>query len=470
MSTSRRGCPVGALAPDRRNRRRWVQVLFGIAFAFVLVPAASGANPCATDAGSADVIAQTSEGDSGLGGTGLESSEDDGIGGTGYRDAASEGEVQVADAGSGIGGTGLEPSGDDGIGGTGHGDDDEESGIGGTGIFGTITGFGSICVNGFRVHYDDDVPVSLDGEVASAEALAIGQVVYVHAMGQGTELQASAVSIHSSLVGPIAELDTGGARMRVMDQWVLVSETPEGVGPVYAVGERVRVGGYRLRDETVIATWIAPVHPDTPDAVSGVPSIDADGRFAVAGLAVEVEGGSTEAGDRLVAARGHWNAERSLLEAAHVREIGPGAGPRPGRLSIEGYVERRSDQEGMWLSGIRVDARDLDVDVARGQRVRVAGSLDRSGLLRAERIRVIDRPMELDHRADRPPPRPVPGAPLKVDRPPRPDSVHPTDRPPRTSLERPERPLRDDIPTPVDRPPRIDRDAVEKPRLRLRVR
>jgi len=60
----------------------------------------------------------------------------------------------------GFGGTGVEPEGpagteaskERGFGGTGRG---EERGFGGTGrtagVFGTVTGFGSVCANGLRI-------------------------------------------------------------------------------------------------------------------------------------------------------------------------------------------------------------------------------------------------------------------------------------------------------------------------------
>ena len=72
---------------------------------------------------------------------------------------------------------------DQGIGGTGitRGDD---HGIGGTGIVGVIQRFGSIYVNGERVTYASDVPVRIDGEAASPEALRIGQLARVVATRQ----------------------------------------------------------------------------------------------------------------------------------------------------------------------------------------------------------------------------------------------------------------------------------------------
>src|SRR5262249_41510449 len=93
----------------------------------------------------------------------------------------------------GIGGTGIVPGGTGGTGvdpgGTG-GTGVDPGGIGGTGqraeaeigVLGVITGFGSICVNGIEVHYDANTHVALNGDLSSASALGIGQVVSVLAV------------------------------------------------------------------------------------------------------------------------------------------------------------------------------------------------------------------------------------------------------------------------------------------------
>src|SRR5262249_10194711 len=83
----------------------------------------------------------------------------------------------VCDPG-GIGGTGIDPGG---IGGTGQRAEVE------VGVLGVVTGFASICVNGIEVHYDAMTPVALNGDLVSANALGVGQVVSVLAVGAGTQ-------------------------------------------------------------------------------------------------------------------------------------------------------------------------------------------------------------------------------------------------------------------------------------------
>jgi len=104
---------------------------------------------------------------SGCAGGGRPRPDEGGIGGTGLQ------AERPVDQG-GIGGTGIvaQGTGDEGgIGGTGI------SGNVDTGIIGTVTGFGSICVGGVEIQYGADTPVRVDGQPATARQLAVGQIV-----------------------------------------------------------------------------------------------------------------------------------------------------------------------------------------------------------------------------------------------------------------------------------------------------
>src|SRR3954464_9621560 len=102
----------------------------------------------------------------------------------------------------GIGGTGVDPGG---IGGTGQRAAAE------IGVLGVITGFSSICVNGIEVHYDSGTPVAFNGDLSSAKALGIGQVVSVLAIGAGTQARAQGIDIVDAAVGPVTAVENAGA-------------------------------------------------------------------------------------------------------------------------------------------------------------------------------------------------------------------------------------------------------------------
>ena len=101
----------------------------------------------------------------------------------------------------------------------------------GTGSFasGTITGYGSIIVNG--VHFDESTATLLDddGLALARSALALGMVVQINAGPISTAADGSSVALASqvrtqrALVGPVDAVDVAGGRLRVLGQAVLVS-------------------------------------------------------------------------------------------------------------------------------------------------------------------------------------------------------------------------------------------------------
>ncbi len=104
-------------------------------------------------------------------------------------------------------------------------------GSGGTGSYttGSVSGFGSVIVNGVR--YDDTgvSPVSLDGD--SAPTLAIGMVVEIEGSGTATQTdgsltaQATAIRVGHELLGPIdvSSVNTTLGTFRVLGQQVSTS-------------------------------------------------------------------------------------------------------------------------------------------------------------------------------------------------------------------------------------------------------
>jgi hypothetical protein len=332
-------------------------------------------DPCRTT-----LVASTSlGGESGVGGTGHTS--ESGIGGTGH-----SGE-------SGIGGTGH--SGESGIGGTGL---SGESGIGGTGlhVYGTLNGFGSLCVNGLRVVYDADVAVQLDGrDRADAEALAVGQVLWIEAERREDTLHAKSIRIVEALTGRIESLDRQRHALRVNGHTVDVSQAATyGDGLTLAVGGNVTVFGLWQGDTHIVATRI-----------------------------VSAPGAAPRVGARLA----------DLLRTAV-----PGA-----TVSLEGYVASRLAPERLRVAGLEIDvARTpaLDRPVRVGDRVRATGALSADRVLRVAPPRPPTRPTPVE--------RPLPkdkdrnGRPPVVDRPPT------IEKPP--VIEKP--PLIDRI----DTPPRIE--------------
>lgn len=219
-------------------------IRFLFAILITALPLAANANPC--DDGGIGGTGKPLE--RGIGGTGITQS---GIGGTGNSSDSLKGiaGTGISGASRGIGGTGIIQKG---IGGTGQ---EAEGGIGGTGVVGVITGFGSICVNGLEVHFYTDTPIDSDGKRLSSEALNIGQMVAVRATGNENGLYAHEIHVYHQISGPITAIDVKTNRLKVMGQTISTSASQlSGM----QVGKWVSVSGLNKSDGTLMATRIDP--------------------------------------------------------------------------------------------------------------------------------------------------------------------------------------------------------------------
>ncbi|WFU21433.1 DUF5666 domain-containing protein [Bradyrhizobium sp. CB1717] len=217
---------------------------------------------------------------------------------------------------------------DQGIGGTGitRGDD---HGIGGTGIVGVIQRFGSIYVNGERVTYASDVPVRIDGEPASTNALRIGQLARVVATRQadGT-LVTRNIAIVSEVAGPVEQVK--GNELTVLGQKIVAGDKESKIRP----GTQVAVFGLRRTDGVIVASLVEP-RRDAVARVTGLVERGPDGLHIgglrlngvdplLVGQRVQIEGSASQG--TMQAARTRIDDFSDLVGAS--------------RLSIEAYVQR----------------------------------------------------------------------------------------------------------------------------------
>ncbi len=214
------------------------------------------ANPCATESGFLDT---------GIGGTGQKVTtniNNNGIGGTGQK-------VTTNINNNGIGGTGHKVTSNDGIGGTGAPVVKDDLIY----ISGVISGFGSICVNGVEVEYDEDTPVTVDNVSKSSPAkLRIGQAVNVlagHKAGKEAP-HARSINVRFPVEGRITAVAEGGKEIRVAGKSVLVSAKYDNAQ--LKPGASVRVSGIAGRDGRVVATYIESGPPGLADKVDLKPA------------------------------------------------------------------------------------------------------------------------------------------------------------------------------------------------------
>lgn len=132
-------------------------------------------------------------------------------------------------------------------------DPDDESGIGGTGIIGAITGFGSIFVNGVEVEIDDKTQLFIDEQPADNTGFERGDVVEILASEQRGITHARRIQLRHEVIGTIDRVD--GSRFNLLGQTVLYTTQ---TGYVPQVGDTVQVSGFRDAEGLIHATRIAP--------------------------------------------------------------------------------------------------------------------------------------------------------------------------------------------------------------------
>lgn len=269
-----------------------------------------------------------------------------GVGGTGAPAGAVAGDPGgIGGTGSvaqrpGIGGTGQVAQ-RPGIGGTGQ---VAEVGLGGTGIVGVVTGFGSLCVNGMKVEYAPDTPVQRDGKPVPHSALAVGQVVALQASEQGQRLRAGRIAVLDAAVGPLGTVDAASGRFTVLGEaaTALVPADLAGLKP----GQWVRVSGQRLASGEIRATRVQPTPPASA-WVAGTLSRNAAGAWQVGRTPLVPGAASLPAATAIgqeVGVLGVWAGDRLQASAITLRPTRSALGP-VSDVVLQGYVHGVSGRE-----------------------------------------------------------------------------------------------------------------------------
>lgn len=282
---------------------------------------------------------------------------------------------------------------------------DPVGGIGGTGltaalapddeaaVVGTITRFGSVCVNGEHVRYESDTPTTLDGIADTQRSLQLGQVVRLNVRRDGGELVARRIDVVDAVVGPVTERDEAGRWFAVMGRRVFLGpHTMFGnAGPaVPEIGVRIAASGIPRADGRLFTTRVQAAATASQAFVSGMLT-ELDGRLLeVEGVAVRLAVGDLppdlEVGTE-VSVRGTWSgdileADEIVADPLYTSDVAPAL------VSVEGYLDRCVGPGGHAIGGLAVR---LPADVAPavwvGRRVIGAGRPVTGGGLVLESLR-----------------------------------------------------------------------------------
>jgi hypothetical protein len=300
---------------------------------------------------------------------------------------------------SGIGGTGITQSNVGGIslhgggtGGTGNpeggmrgtGNVTTDSGIGGTGIIGVITGFASICVNGVEIHYDADTVVSMDDRPSTIHDLATGQVVVARAFGTAHGLTATHIAIAHAVVGPISYFNPEIREMRILGQTIKTDSLRNHDDFSHLkVGDWAQVSGHRLADGAIAASRIALIPPLAEVGINGhVTQVDATG-FEINGTRIDYDARllPTDISRGMeVRVSGHWDGAHLAVLHIQTEPTRQNIG-NVEHMVIDGYIHALND------NGLNVNNQIVTFD----PNTQTAGGIARSDLRLNQRIQVSGR-------------------------------------------------------------------------------
>lgn len=151
---------------------------------------------------------------------------------------------------SGIGGTGILAN---------------QSGIGGTGIIGEITGFGSIFVNGVEVELDSNTPLYVDGKKVSEHTFSRGEVVALRAEQNGKLMVASEIYIRHEVIGRVEKVMPKFQRVMVLGQEI----DTQAVLSFPKLGAFIRVSGFRDSHNVIHARYISEANNNQQNLLLG---------------------------------------------------------------------------------------------------------------------------------------------------------------------------------------------------------
>ena len=277
-----------------------------------------------------------------------------------------------------------------------------------TAVAGTITGFGSVHVNG--IHFNtNSAAISRNGAPALQSDLRVGQVVKVRGSVNDSTREgvASSVSQDDNVEGPISSIDVPNKKFVVLGQTVIVdtdTSFDDRISPASIAGlkvnDQVEVSGMVGANGDITATRIELRKPGVTqlEVIGKVSNLDsANRKFKINALTVnyataQLEGFATgaPANDDLVEARGNALNAAGELVATKVEKKTAEArdADRGDRRELEGLITRFASKTDFDVAGRKVTTNastryenGTENDLALNIRLEVEGSLDAAGLV-----------------------------------------------------------------------------------------
>lgn len=279
---------------------------------------------------------------------------------------------------------------------------------------GTISGFGSVIVNGVRYDTSNAV-ITVDGNPGSEADLAVGQVVAVSGTldSSGTTGVAQSINFDDIVEGPVTSVDPAAETLIVLGQLIRTdadtsfddSFSPASIAGINA-GDTVEISGFFLADGSINATRISREQPGGELEVNGlVANVGAD-TFEINGLVVDYSGAMLEdfpngviENGQPVEAEGQGFGAGGEFIATSVEYKGIEIGDDDiDQVEIEGFITRFVSASDFDIEGVPVTSNaqtqfenGSSADLALGAKLEVEGSFNASGVLVADKIELKPR-------------------------------------------------------------------------------
>ena len=138
---------------------------------------------------------------------------------------------------------------------------------GGTGLFGTLTSLGTLCVNGHSVALPPETPVTMAGVPSTVSALRVGQVAWVVARKRSQGLVAERIDVWIAARGGVTAVDARGRRVKMAEGWITVLDDAvlqDAMGgplawPLITPGTLLAVSALPAPDGRLLATRVEQV-------------------------------------------------------------------------------------------------------------------------------------------------------------------------------------------------------------------
>ncbi len=309
------------------------------------------------------------------------------------------------------------------------GSGDSVAGIDRGGVYGPITGFGSVIVNG-RHYETTSAIININGMPATEADLEVGYVVTMQANlpQDGSTPQAVTIDFGHNVIGPLSAVSVVDNQITVLGQIVTVMDTTSydsGIVPasidglvLLPIGSILRVSGFAGADGGILATRVELGNSGSDLEVTGVvTNLNTVAQtLEVGGLVVDYQSanlqnfptGQPANGDR-VKAEGSTLGVGGVLVARELelKEIELQLDEND-ELEIEGLITQFTSATQLSVSGIAVSTDSMTVFekgdatmLALNVRVEVEGQLDGNGVLKASKVEFSpDGPLRIEATVD----------------------------------------------------------------------